>query len=114
MKKTLLWLAVTAFLMLALPGLTVALVRSDAAMAVCFLLFFAVYPVWSILTGLTAGKNAKRLWFMPLVPAVLFLAGAWLFFDRRETAFLLYGSLYLALGMTAMLISALLRKGKHR
>ena len=41
-KNIILWLAVSAVVMLALPWLAVTLVKGDAGMAVCFLLFFAL------------------------------------------------------------------------
>lgn len=45
MRKTyLIGLAVSAAVMVLLPWLTVTFVRGDAAMAVCFLLFFGVNP----------------------------------------------------------------------
>ena len=44
-KNIILWLAVSAVVMLAFPWLTVIFVKGDAGMAVCFLLFFAVNPL---------------------------------------------------------------------
>ena len=92
--------------MLVLPWLTVTLIRSDAAMAVCFLLFFAVDPLCAVFTGVTAGKHLRKLWWIPPVNALAFLAGTWICFEPGETAFLLYALIYLALGTFAMLVSA--------
>ncbi len=39
-KNMIIWFAVSAVLMLALPWLAVTFVKGDAGMAVCFLLFF--------------------------------------------------------------------------
>ena len=116
MKKTVFWLAASAFVMFALPWLAVSFVRGDAGMAVCFLLFFAVDPLYSVVLGAFAGRDAGTRWSLPLLSALFFLAGTWLFFDRRETAFLLYAAAYLVLGAAAMLISALVnrrRGGRH-
>lgn len=47
-KNIILWLAVSAVVMLALPWLAVTFVNGDAGMAVCFLLFSLfgiVYPM---------------------------------------------------------------------
>ncbi len=109
-RKKLLWLAASAVVMLALPWLAVTFVKGDAGMAVCFLLFFAVNPVFSGITGLLAGRDVKNFWFQPIASAALFLVGAWIFFDPGETAFAIYGAVYLVLGIAAMLISMLLRK----
>ena len=91
MKKNIIfWLAVTAAIMLALPWLAVTLVKGDAGMAVCFLLFFALNPLYSVILGVFAGKDMKHLWSLPIVSAALFLIGTWIFFDMGEMAFVLY------------------------
>ena len=109
-KSTILWIAASAVVMLAFPWLAVTFVKGDAGMAVCFLLFFAVNPLYSVLIGAFAGKDVKHLWSFPIVSAVLFLIGTWIFFDMGETAFILYAAVYLALGIAAMLISVFIRK----
>ena len=96
-KNIILWLAVT-------------FVKGDAGMAVCFLLFFAVNPLYSVLIGVFAGKDVKHLWSLPVISAVLFLIGTWIFFDMGETAFILYAAVYLIIGIMAMLISMFIRK----
>ncbi len=109
-KNIILWVAASAVVMLAFPWFAVSFVKGDAGMAVCFLLFFAVNPFYSVLTGAFAGKDVKHLWSFPIVSAMLFLIGTWIFFDMGETAFILYAAVYLALGIAAMLISMLIRK----
>lgn len=109
-KNIILWLAASAVVMLAFPWLAVTFVRGDAGMAVCFLLFFVVNPLYSVITGAFAGKDVKHLWSLPIILAVLFLIGTWIFFDMGETAFILYAAVYLVLGIAAMLISKLIRK----
>ena len=109
-KSIILWLAASAVVMLAFPWLAVTFVKGDAGMAVCFLLFFAVNPLYSVLIGAFVGKDIRRLWSLPVISAALFLIGTWVFFDMGETAFILYAAVYLALGIAAMLISMLIRK----
>ena len=109
-KNIILWLAASMAVMLAFPWLAVTFVKGDVGMAVCFLLFFAVNPLYSVMIGAFAGKDVKHLWSLPVISAVLFLIGTWLFFDMGETAFILYAVVYLVIGITAMLISRLIRK----
>lgn len=109
-KNIILWLAASAVVMLAFPWLAVTFVKGDAGMAVCFLLFFAVNPLYSVLIGAFAGKDVKHLWSLPVISAVLFLIGTWIFFDMGETAFILYAAVYLIIGIIAMLISMFIRK----
>ena len=117
-QNIVLWLVASAVVMLAFPWLAVTFVNGDAGMAVCFLLFFAVNPLYSVLIGALAGKDFRRLWSLPVISSALFLIGTWIFFDMGETAFILYAAVYLALGIAAMLIkkkmrSNLTRKGRQ-
>ena len=113
-KNIILWLAVSAAIMLALPWLAVTLVKGDAGMAACFVLFFAVNPIYSVILGVFAGKDVKHLWSLPVISAVLFLIGTWIFFDMGEMAFVLYAVVYLVLGIVTMLISMIIRKRVQR
>ena len=114
MKKYIIfWLAVSAVVMLALPWLAATFVKGDAGMAACFVLFFAVDPIYSVVVGIFAGKDMKHLWSLPVISAVLFLAGTWLFFDMGEAAFILYAAVYLALGIVAMLISMFIERSRR-
>ena len=110
MRKIIFWLISSAFVMFALPWMAVTFVEGNGGMAACFILFFAVNPAFSIILGIFSGENAKRLWWLPVISAVFFLAGTWIFFDIGETAFILYAAGYMILGIAAMLISALIRK----
>ena len=73
-------------------------------------LFYLGNPIYSILAGVYAGKDRKELWIVPVITAVLFLAGAWSIFDKNETVFVLYALIYLLLGIAAMFVSGLKKK----
>ena len=49
-----------AAVMLLLPWMAVHFVKGDAGMAVCFLLFFGVNPLFSLAMGVYAGKGRKK------------------------------------------------------
>ncbi len=112
MKKILAWTIFAIILMIGCPWLAVEF-AGNAGMAVCFILFFAVNPLFSMVCGVFAGKDIKQLWALPVITAGLFLAGTWLFFEIAETAFLLYCGCYLIIGIISMLISALVNKRKQ-
>lgn len=107
-RKPVFWLLLSAVVMLVLPWLVVTLVRSDAAMAAVLVLFFAVNPGHSMAAGYYAGKQIRRLWWLPAVSAGLYLLGVWLFFEMGDPAFLTYAGIYFAVGMEAMLVSRLI------
>ncbi len=111
MKKLIVWTFLAMFLMIGCPWLAVEFAGS-AGMAVCFILFFAINPIFSAVCGVFAGKDIKRLWSLPIIAAGLFLVGVWMFFEMGETAFLWYCGCYLMIGIIAMLISAFVNKRK--
>lgn len=110
MKKIIPWLAASAVVMLVLPWLAVTCVNGVSGMMACFILFFAVNPIYAILAGAYAGRQIKDMWASPVITAALFLLGAWLCVDMGEKAFVFYALGYLALGSIAMLVSARVKK----
>ena len=112
MKQLIVWTISSLIIMIGFPWLAVTFAGS-AGMAICLLLFFAINPLYAVFSGVFAGKNLKQLWALPVITAGLFLAGAWLFFEIGETAFLLYCGCYLIIGIIAMLISAFVNKRKQ-
>lgn len=111
MKTLIKWTMLTTLLMIGCPWLAVEFAGS-AGMAVCFLLFFAINPMFSAVCGAFAGKNMKQLWALPLIVAGLYLMGVWMFFEMGETAFVLYCGCYLVIGAFAMGISYSVTKRK--
>lgn len=113
-KKVILCLGACVALMLLLPWLAVTFVKGDAGMAACFLLFYAINPIYFVAIGVIASKDTKRLWGLPAIAAVLFMSGTWLLFDMGETAFILYAAVYLVLAMAAMLVSRCVAARKQK
>lgn len=75
MKKIIPWLAASAVVMLVLPWLAVTCVNGVSGMMACFILFFAVNPIYAILAGAYAGRQIKDMWASPVITAALFLLG---------------------------------------
>lgn len=98
-------------LMIGCPWLAVTF-AGTAGMAICFVLFFAINPLFSIGCGVFAGKNIKKLWMFPIFNAGMFLVGSWMFFEMGEPAFWLYCGVYLIIGIFSMLVTAWLNKKK--
>lgn len=109
-KKIIPWLAASAAVMLALPWLAVTCVNGVSGMMACFILFFAVNPIYAILAGAYAGRQIRSMWALPVITAALFLLGAWLCVDMGEMTFVFYALGYLALGSVAMLVSTRVKK----
>ena len=75
MKKMIPWILATAVIMLVFPWLAVTFIKGDGGMAVCFILFFAVNPIYAICSGAYAGKDIKIFWTLPIIIALFFLLG---------------------------------------
>lgn len=104
-KKWIGWLMGTVAVMFLLPWAAVTFVKRDAGMAATLLLFFVINPVYAMAAGSFAGRNIRKVWAMPVIVSVLFLLGAWTFFDPGEGAFVIYAGVYLVIGIAAMLLS---------
>ena len=57
MKKVLSWIAASAGMMLVLPWMAVTFVKGDGGMAICFVLFFALNPIYAICVGCRKGRE---------------------------------------------------------
>lgn len=106
-KRTKITIGISAMLltMLVIPLLAVKFAPADAGMALCFILFFAVIPLESMLMGILAGSDMPGLWWIPVVAAVafpiLFSIAVW---DMVWELFW-YSAIYLCIGGGSMLIT---------
>ena len=78
--------------------------------AICFLLFFGGNPLYSLFLGVWSGGDIQKRWFQPLLSALLFLLGTWIFFTPGETAFLYYCAVYLLVSAAGMALGRFLNK----
>ena len=103
MKKSVLWLMLTLFVMIGLPWLFIALLGSEGSLPACLAMFFVGNPVYSLIVGRSAGKNVKKHWFLPAVPPLLFILGIWIVLRGDDSTVYIYAAIYLLLGILAML-----------
>ena len=104
-RAIIIWLAIIILVMFTLPFAVARLASECSGMALCMMLFLIVNPIYSAILGYRCGKDIKKMWNLPLVSAVAFLAGTWIFFDIHELWFVVYATVYLAIGWIAMAIS---------
>lgn len=104
-KKLIRWIGITLAVMFILPFAVAKLASECAGMALCMMLFLVINPIYSVILGIAAGRDIKALWNLPIISAVAFLAGVWLFFDIHEPWFIAYDAAYLCIGVVAMLIT---------
>ena len=75
MKTIIPWMLATAVIMLVFPWLAVTFIKGDGGMAACFILFFAVNPIYAICSGAYAGKNIKKFGYYQLSQRYSFCLG---------------------------------------
>ena len=109
-KAMILWMTISVVIMIALPFAVARFASECSGMALCMILFFIVNPIYSSILGFRCGKDIRRMWNLPFVSYIAFLAGTWLFFDIKEVWFIIYASVYLVIGLTTMGISNYLSK----
>lgn len=102
LRTIILWFAVTVAVMCVLPFAVARLASECSGMALCMMLFYIVNPIYSAVLGQRCGRNVRSMWYLPLILSIAFLAGTWLFFDIREVWFIIYATIYLAIGWMAM------------
>ena len=111
-KPAVIWTAAALLLFLIIPWVTCLVIKSDAAMAVCFILWYAIDPVFAIAAGMFAGKRPRELWFLPLLLPVLFLISTRICF-APDPAYMGYALMYALLGGTTMLVFFIMTNGKR-
>lgn len=102
MKKTAILLIISFVVLFVFPLLTV-LYAATNGMMICFLLFFAVNPLFFIVEGIVCGFSLRKHWCLPLISALVYLFSTWILLDMGETAFLLYTGIYLGGSLVSML-----------
>lgn len=114
MKKNLWVLAAIAVVMVGCPWAAVTFAPGDAAMAICFVLFFGLNSLCSLYVGIYAGMAVKQRFWLPLANAAVFLLGAWTVFDWGNPDFHGYAIAYLAIGLLTMVVTIFVVRGIRR
>ena len=102
-KKSCIAIVTMLIVMFILPLIAVRIVSSDAGMALCFILFFAVNPLMVIALSVMAGTDIRKLWWMPFLAAVVFPVFFGIVVMELVMDLFVYSALYLAVGLLAMI-----------
>ncbi len=93
-------LACTAFFLIP-PFWAVRFVEGHAGIGVMLLLFLVIDPLYALGMGILAGLRVRRFWYVPVLNAFLFWAGACLSLEEMNPDFLVYTLAYLLIGGVA-------------
>lgn len=108
--KILLFFVLNIVITLLVPFLAVKIVPADGGMAICMILFFAVYPIMSIILGALTSRDVKYLWWMPLLAAFSFPLLFSIAMGGMIEELFVYSFIYLFLGYAAMALLLLIKK----
>lgn len=115
MKKAyIIWTAASAVIMCVLPWMLVVCFNPGTAMSAFMLLLFAVCPVYSVVIGVFAGKDVKRLWGLPVISFLLSLFTMRSLFGPGTSGLTIYSVVYFILGLLAMLVSLFFNRRARR
>ena len=110
--KILLFFILTVVLTLLIPFLANKLIPADRGMAVCMIMFFAIYPICSIILGVVISNDMKYLWWMPLVSAFVFPLLFSIAMSGMVWELYTYSGIYIFLGYAVAAFIFIIRKIK--
>lgn len=102
-KKSFIILITLLIVMLILPLVSVRIVSSDVGMALLIVLLLILNPATVIVLSIMAGTDIKKLWWTPVLSAVVFPVFCAIVFKETVVELLVYSGLYLGVGTVAML-----------
>lgn len=87
----------------------------DSSLAILLFLFYIFNPIFVFGIGYWSGKQWRKMWYVPLLAALLYLLFSWILFTYKEILFVYYAAAYLGIGLVGLWLSAVLnRKGSSR
>lgn len=110
--KIILFFALHITLTLLLPFVIVRLAPASAGMGICMILFFIVYPLFSMALGFFATKDIKLLGLFPLVNAICFPLLFSAAMGEMITELYAYAGIYAFLGYAIFLLTLIIKKIK--
>lgn len=107
MTKWVLWLENVLLVTIGGPLFTLV-VEANNAMLILMLLLFVLHPLCALYSGIFAGGDVRKRWWLPLAHSALFAIGAWWILSMDIQGLYVYSPIYLAIGFVTMGITAVL------
>ena len=108
--KIILFFTATLILTFILPAFILNIAKGDSAMGLCFILFFAVFPVASAFIGASVAGDVKRLFWLPLAFALLFPLMFSLAIRDMVWDLYVYSTAYVLIGYVATVVAYIIKK----
>ena len=104
-SKLILALTIELVVLPALPLVAVKLSDPLDTMGLMMILFFIVNPAASVTVNLFTGKDVKKLWWIPILFAIVFLSSYWVALEEIVWDLSIYAAIYMLLGFLTMAFS---------
>ena len=91
--------------LLILPFLFINLSKPNDAMGLLIIFFFLIDPIAAAMIASFVGRDIKKLWWIPLSFALVFLFSYWLVLKEIILDLIIYAIVYLLEGVLAAVIS---------
>lgn len=96
------------------PPLFAVLFAGMNGMAISFILFFAVNPVYFAALGYFCSLAVKMRWYLPLISAAVYILSMVILFDPTEKLWFIYAGLYLFISIAVGATAAIVKKSKRK
>lgn len=113
MTKWMLWVLTLLLVMVGGPLIVLA-VDPNAAMLVFMCIFFLLAPFCALYSGIFAGQDMRRRWWMPVVTVALFVTGSYWLLSMDVQGLWVYGGIYMVIGLVSMGVCAAIRRQTRR
>ena len=104
-NKLIILSTVKLVVLLAIPLLFISLAKPHEVMGLMMLFFFVINPVTAVIVALFVGKDIKKLWWIPISFAIVFLLSYWFILREIIWDLTVYAIVYALLCFSTMVIS---------
>ena len=109
-NKVIITIITELIVLFVLPLLFLHLSKPNDAMGLMILCFFLINPIASATNSSFVGKDIKKLWWLPISFALVFLLSYWIVLKEIILDLIIYAIVYMLEGFLAMAISFLVAR----
>ena len=109
-NKVVVTILIEIFVLLILPLIFVNLSKPHEAMGIFMIFFFVINPVASATTNMFVGKDIKKLWWFPILFALVFLLSYWIVLKEIVLDLTIYAIMYILIGYFVMAIFRIIKR----
>lgn len=107
MRNKILFVFLTLIIfMLLIPIIIVNSLKTNIGIGWAFIFFFGVNPLISLILGVLAGTDIKKIWWVPFLVAVAFPLLFGIVIHELVLDLYIYSGIYLIIGIVSMIITS--------